>query len=623
MTEFSVKDHRREAELFFRRSLVAGVLVILALAAVVLRLVQLQIDRHEHFTTLSQDNSVKLEPLPPTRGRIFDASGVLLAENVPAFALELIPEKVGNVAETIERLKAVLPITEEDVRRFTRLRRQSRPFESIPLRVNLNEEEVARFAVVGHRFPGADIRASFLRRYPLGGDTAHVVGYVGRINEAELKEISPSQYRGTNLIGKTGVEKAYEVELHGRVGVQEVEVNARGRVLRVLESRPPTSGYDLHLYFDVGLQQEAEEALGDFNGAVVAIEPSTGGILALASRPGFDPNPFVEGIGSEAYQRLRDSKDRPLFNRAIKGQYPPGSTVKPFIALAGLETSAIGYTESRYCPGRYQLPGQSHVYRDWRKGGHGSVDMNRAIIESCDVYFYDLARNLGIDRLSKSLRGFGFGQKTGADIYGELGGVLPSPEWKRSARRQEWYAGETLITGIGQGAFLATPLQLAAATAALANRGRYLEPRVVRSLELPGGSEPPRTPTVGARQIPITKSRHWEDVIRSMTQVVESGRGTAHRIRTAAYQIAGKTGTAQVFSVGQNESYNEKRIAKELRDHALFVAFAPAEDPKIAVAVLVENGGHGGSAAAPIARRVMDRYLLGRQLIAAGHWGAR
>lgn len=619
MTEFSLKDRRQEVGLFFRRSLVAGLFVVLALAMLVLRLVQLQVVHHDHFTTLSQDNSVKLEPLPPTRGRIFDASGVLLAENVPAFALELIPEKTGSLPDTIERLRGVLPISDEDVRRFTRLRRQSRPFESIPLKLNLNEEEVARFAVVGHRFPGADIRASFLRRYPLGEDTAHVVGYVGRINEAELKEISPSEYRGTNFIGKTGVEKAYEEQLHGRVGVQEVEVNARGRVLRVLESRSPRSGYDLHLYLDVGLQQEAEAALGELNGAVVAIEPASGGILALASRPSFDPNPFVEGIGPEAYKRLRDSKDRPLFNRAIKGQYPPGSTVKPFIALAGLETGVIGYTEARFCPGRYQLPGQSHVFRDWRKGGHGSVDMNRAIVESCDVYFYDLARNLGIDRLSRSLRAFGFGQKTGADIYGELRGVLPSPEWKRSARGKEWYPGETLITGIGQGAFLATPLQLAAATASLANRGRYQEPRLVRTLEFPGSAELPKPPPPGVRQIPVKKARHWEDVVRSMTQVVESARGTAHRIRTAAYHIAGKTGTAQVFSVGQNESYDEKRIAKELRDHALFIAFAPVEDPKIAVAVLVEHGGHGGSAAAPVARRVMDRYLTGRQLIAAGH----
>ncbi len=618
MAEFTVKDHRQEEDLFLRRGLIAGVLVIVALVAVVLRLVQLQLVRHDHFTTLSQDNAVKLEPIPPTRGRIFDVNGVLLAENIPAFSLELIPEKVGDVAGTIERLKGVLPITEDDVRRFKRLRKQSRPFDTVPLRVNLTEEEVARFAVVGHFFPGADIRASFMRRYPLGQDTAHVVGYVGRINEAELKEISSSEYRGTNFIGKTGVEKSYEDLLHGRVGVQEVEVNARGRVLRVLESHPPTSGYDLHLYFDVGLQQEAIEALGEHKGAVVAIEPSSGGILALASRPSFDPNPFVEGIGSEAYQQLRNSKDKPLFNRAIRGQYPPGSTIKPFIALAGLETGSIGYTTTRYCPGHYQLPGQSHRFRDWRKGGHGSVDMNRAIIESCDVYFYDLARNLGIDQLAKSLSGFGFGRKTGADIYGELGGVLPSREWKRASRGQDWFPGETLIVGIGQGTFLVTPLQLAAATAALANRGRYLQPRVVKSMEVPGSNEPPKPPPAEVTQIPVTKSKNWEDVIRSMTSVIESERGTAHRIRSPSYRIAGKTGTAQVFSVGQNESYNEKRIATHLQDHALFIAFAPAEDPKIAVAVLVENGGHGGSVAAPIARRVMDRYLQGRQLVAAG-----
>ena len=619
MAQFTLKDHLRESQLFIGRSVAAGLFVALALAAVVLRLMQLQVVRHEHFTTLSQDNSVKLEPLPPIRGLVYDINGVLLAENYPAFALEIIPEKIDDISATIARLKEVLPITDNDLRRFERLRRQSRPFDGVPIRVNLTEEEVARFSVTGHLFPGVDVRATLLRRYPLGEDTAHVLGYVGRINESELKQISPSEYRGTNFIGKNGVEKSYEDLLHGRVGVQQVEVNARGRVLRVLESQAPSPGYDLHLFLDVGLQREAADALGEFNGAVVAIEPSTGGILALVSRPGFDPNLFVEGISPADYGELRDSLDKPLFNRALRGQYPPGSTIKPFVALAGLETGVIGYTETKYCPGHYQLLGQSHKYRDWRKWGHGLVDMDKAITESCDVYFYDLSHSLGIDQLGAFLGRFAFGRKTGSDLYGELGGVLPSRDWKRSARGKPWFPGETLITGIGQGVFLTTPLQLAAAVAALANKGRYIQPRVVRSMEVPTAPEAPIPTQRQVQEIPIANPRHWDDVVRSMVHVVESERGTARRIRSPAYRIAGKTGTAQVFSVGQNEEYDERKIDKRKRDHALFIAFAPVEDPKIAIAVVVENGGHGGSAAAPIARRVMDRYLLGQTFVDAGH----
>lgn len=619
MAEFTLKDHQRESQLFLGRSIAAGIFVILALSAVVLRLFQLQVVRHEHFTTLSQDNSVKLEPLPPTRGLVYDANGVLLAENYPAFALEIVPEKVQDIPATIERLKRVLSVSEDDLRRFQRLRRQSRAFDGVPIRVNLTEDEVARFSVVGHLFPGVDVRATLLRRYPLGEETAHVLGYVGRINETELKQISPSEYRGTNFIGKIGVEKSYEDFLHGHVGVQQVEVNARGRVLRVLENQAPSPGYDLHLFLDVALQREAADALGEFNGAVVAIEPGTGGILALVSRPSFDPNLFVEGISPSDYEGLRDSLDKPLFNRALRGQYPPGSTIKPFVALAGLETGAIGYTETKYCPGHYQLPGQSHKYRDWRKWGHGLVDMDKAITESCDVYFYDLAHSLGIDQMGRFLGRFDFGRKTGADLYGELGGVLPSRDWKRDVRGRPWFPGETLITGIGQGAFLVTPLQLAAAVAALANKGRYFQPRVVRTMEAPAAQEAPIPTQPQAQEIPVANKRHWDDVVRSMVHVVESERGTARRIKSPSYTIAGKTGTAQVFSVGQNEEYDERKIDKRKRDHALFIAFAPVEEPKIAVAVVVENGGHGGSAAAPIARRVMDRYLMGQTFVDAGH----
>jgi penicillin-binding protein 2 len=395
------------------------------------------------------------------------------------------------------------------------------------------------------------------------------------------------------------------------VGLQQVEVNAMGRVLRVLESRAPQPGSELHLFLDVRLQEEAMAALGEYRGAVVAIDPGTGGILALVSNPSFDPNLFVEGISPSDYRALRDSPDKPLFNRALRGQYPPGSTVKPFMGLAGLETGAISYTETKYCPGFYRLPGHKHKYRDWRKWGHGVADMDLAITQSCDVYFYDLAHTLGIDRLHAFLSRFSFGQKTGADLAGELGGLLPSREWKRRARNQPWYPGETLIVGIGQGSFLATPLQLATATSILAARGHAIRPRVVRSRTGvdPNGGVTDLSPEVS--QLPIANARNWSNVIESMLHVGAGQRGTARRIRTADYRIAGKTGTAQVFTVKQNEEYDEDKVSERMRDHALFVAFAPVEAPRIAVAVLVENGGHGGSVAAPIARRVMDAYLIG------------
>lgn len=608
MVESTFKDHLGESRLFARRALAAAILVVLALLALVLRLVHLQIASHEHFSTLSQDNRVRIEPLPPTRGLIYDASGVLLAENHPSFSLEITPEKVDDLEATIEELARLIEITEKDRERFERLRRQRRRFEGVPLRGNLNQEEVARIAVNSHRFPGVRIHAQLLREYPLGEHTAHVLGYVGRINEAELRRIDASDYAGTNYIGKNGVEKEYEEVLHGHVGHQQVEVHASGRVQRVLQSTPPEPGRDLRLFLDIALQQEAAAALGDNRGAVVAIDPRNGGVLAMASTPSFDPNLFVEGIGVAEYAALRDSIDVPLFNRALRGQYPPGSTIKPFVGLGGLELGVVGFLDTKYCPGFYQLPGHSHKYRDWRRWGHGTVDLRKAIVQSCDVYFYDLAHDMGIDRLHDFLAGFGFGERTGIDVSGELGGLLPSREWKRRARNQPWFPGETLIVGIGQGSFLSTPVQLAAATAALAARGRFIRPRVVRAVQVPGAAEVAEIPAE-VRELGFS-ARNLDDVIDSMVEVVEGERGTARRIRSDVYRIAGKTGTAQVFTVGQKERYREEEVAERLRDHALFIAFAPAEDPRIAVAVIVENGGHGGSVAAPIAKRVMDAYLL-------------
>ncbi|MFZ1536281.1 MAG: penicillin-binding protein 2 [Chromatiaceae bacterium] len=599
-----------ERRLFVGRAWVAAILATLLLSLVVARVAHLQIELHQHFSTLSQDNRVRLEPLPPVRGLIYDTKGVLLAANVPSFTLTVTPDKVKDMAGLLEELSKLIRLDEADIRRFDRLRRQGSPYLAVPLRLHLTEEEIARVSLDGYRFPAVDIRTDLLRTYPLGVDTAHVLGYVARIDEEEVKRIDPANYRGTDFIGKNGLEKSYEEVLHGRVGYRQVEVNAKGRVLRTLESQPPVPGKDLRLHLDISLQRNAAAALAGRRGAVVAIDPRTGGVLALVSKPSFDPNPFVEGISAKEYAALRDDIDVPLFDRALRGQYPPGSTIKPFIALGGLETGVITTGKAKHCGGAYQLPNQSHLYRDWRKGGHGSVDMRRAIVESCDVYFYGLAHDLGIDRLDDFLTKFHFGRKTGVDLAGELGGLLPSKEWKRRVRHQSWYPGETLIVGIGQGSFLATPLQLAAATAAIADGGSYLEPRVAKALDAGQGQlEPIHAPR---RDLGLDPA-HVEAIVQAMTQVVESPRGTARRIKSPAYRIAGKTGTAQVFSVGQKETYKEKQVAARKRDHALFVAFAPVEDPRIAVAVLVENGGHGGSVAAPIARAVMDSYLLGRE----------
>ena len=606
-----IKDHIREEQAFLNRAIIAGLLVVLGMLLLGVRMIQLQVFEHEHYTTLSQDNRVKLVPLPPTRGLIYDRNGILLALNRPAYSLELTPEKIRDTDATLKRLARHIRISEDDLERFQRLKRHKRRFDSIPVRFNLTQEEAARFAVVGHLFPGVAIKAQLLRRYPYGMATSHVLGYVGRISQKDLASIEQSNYAGTSHIGKTGLEKSYETTLHGEVGIQQVEVNSVGRIVRVLEETPPTPGQDLHLHLDIHLQQIALDALGDHNGAVVAIDPTNGAVLALASKPGYDPNLFVEGISNKAYKALRSDHNQPLYDRALRGQYPPGSTIKPFIGLAGLETGTIHYDTSIYCPGYYQLPGHEHKYRDWKKTGHGPMDLDAAITQSCDVYYYTLAHKMGIDAMSGFLSHFGFGRRTGIDLNGESRGILPSREWKRRTKHQPWYPGETVIAGIGQGYFLTTPLQLATATAALANGGHLLKPHVVDYLET--RPQHTRAPVPAAEAlIPIHSQANWDDVHSAMLHVVQGLRGTARRIRTDHYLIAGKTGTAQVFSVGQEDEYEAEKVSKKNRDHALFIAYAPADDPQIAIAVVVENGGHGGSAAAPVARKVMDAYLLPR-----------
>lgn len=607
----TIKDVARESQLFRARTLVAAGGVAVLSLVLLLRLAHLQVMEYEHFATLSEDNRVKVVPVPPTRGLIFDRNGVVLAENVAAFSLELVPEAVDDLEATLDELSKIVEITDADRRRFERLLHSSRRFERVPVRLRMTEEEVARFSVNRHRFPGIDVEARLGRHYPLGALTAHVVGYVGRINEQELKRLNVAEYRGTTHVGKTGVEQAYEESLHGRVGYQHVEINAQGRVLRVLERRDPVPGDNLMLNLDVGLQQKAVEALGEERGSVVAIDPLTGGVLAMVSLPDFDPNAFVDGIDARSYRELLRSQGRPLFNRAVNGQYPPGSTLKPFFGLAALELGLDKARQKVWCPGWFQLPGKEHRYRDWKRGGHGHVSLDEAIVQSCDVYFYELALDMGIDRMHRFMKRFGFGEDTGIDLRGESSGLNPSRDWKRASKQQPWYPGETLITGIGQGFSLATPLQLAHATATLAMRGLKLSPRVVmhRERRAPASSHTEENDAPAVHVAPRNPA-NWQKVVDALEAVVHGERGTARRISVgASYRMAGKTGTAQVFSIGQEEKYDEESIAKALRDHALFIAFAPVERPRIAVSVLVENGGSGSRTAAPVARTVMDYFM--------------
>ncbi|NNJ91440.1 MAG: penicillin-binding protein 2 [Gammaproteobacteria bacterium] len=610
MLKTQIKDYLRESQLFLNRAVLSGLIVTICLGALVLQLMKLQIEGHEHYKTLSQDNRVKLVPLPPVRGLIYDRNGVIVAQNLPTYSLEVTPEQVKDMQQTLDELSTLIEINEDELKRFNRLIKQRRRFESIPLKISLTQEEVAKIAVQRHRFPGIDIEAKLLRHYPLASEMAHVLGYVGRINQKELEIIDNSNYAGTSHIGKNGVEKFYEDTLHGKVGMQQVEVNALGRAIRVLEKQQPASGANLVLHIDTELQRIAMQAFGEENGSAVAIDPNTGGVLAMVSKPGYDPNLFVSGISSKDYQALQASEHKPLFNRSLRGQYPPGSTIKPFIALAGLETNTIVPQGRKFCPGYYRLPNHTHRYRDWKKTGHGWMDMDASITQSCDVYFYELGHEMGVNKMHDYLVNFGFGNKTGIDLGGELSGVLPSQEWKKRRYNKPWYPGETLIMAIGQGYYLTTPLQLAAATASFANGGTYHAPRVVDRIENSTSGDLIENIGTVEQNIDIKQLQNWDDIEVAMTNVVEHIRGTAKRIRSDEYRIAGKTGTAQVFTVKQDEEYDETKISKKNRDHALFVAYAPIEDPQIAVAIIVENGGHGGSAAAPIAKKIMDAWLL-------------
>lgn len=607
----TLRDTVQEKRLFQRRAFVAIIAVVAITLGLLARFYYLQVIAHETYTTLSDRNRVQVQPVAPTRGLIYDRNGVLLAENRPVFSLTILPERVDDMDALLEDIQSIVEVKEADIENFRRrLKERRRPFEAVALRYHLTEDEMARLAVNRHRLPGVETDARLVRYYPYGKLTSHVLGYVGRINREDMQRLDSVRYAGTHYTGKTGVERVYEDELHGDVGYQNVETNARGRVMRVLEREDPQPGRDLTLNLDIRLQQIAQEAMGDRRGAVVAINPDTGGILAQVSTPGFDTNRFVTGIDHESYAALRDSIDSPLFNRATRGQYPPGSTVKPFLALAGLDSDTVTRSKVVYDPGYYKLPNSSQVFRNWKREGHGDTTLADAIKLSSDTYFYEMAYDMGATLMADYFRRFGFGSVTSLDVRDERGGILPTPEWKRRVHDESWYPGDSVNMGIGQGYFLSTPMQLAAATSTLASRGERLAPRHLRRVndELPGHH---LLPDVVRPPVELERESDWEYVIEAMEDVVHDSKGTARRISQGLnYRVAGKTGTSQVFSLDGGE-YDEEELQERMRDHGLFIAFAPADDPEIAVSVLVENGGSGSASAAPVARQVMDAWING------------
>ena len=625
VTTVLFRDQRKEDRLFVSRLVIAALLVLLFTGVLVWRLFHLQIAHHQVFAELSHGNRLRIEPVAPTRGLIFDRNGQLLAENLPAWELVAVPEEVADLEASLEALEALEFLDPAERENLMELVRSHRGFEQVVL-ANLTESQAARFSVRRHRFRGIELREGLVRNYPFGELTGHSIGYVASVSASDLERIDRSNYAATALIGRTGVERSYQDILHGTAGYHQQVVNAQGRVLAEpvagaasgsslggLEARWPVPGNNLVLGLDIRLQYVAHHALDGMRGAVAAIELATGDVLALVSKPAFDPNRFASGLSSSGYRRLESDPDKPLFNRALAGRYPPGSTIKPFLGLAALHLQVLDPDDPVFCRGHFVLPGQTHRYRDWKREGHGLMDLHQAIVESCDVYFYRLAVNLGIDPLESFLRVFGFGAQTGIDIGGENSGVVPSREWKRRqfSRREDqvWFPGETVIAGIGQGYTAATPLQLAHATAALASGERY-QPRMVTAVQTAASGQVHEIDPVRRSTLPEIDPQHWQQVREAMIGVTEGPRGTARDAMTGvAYGVAGKTGTAQVISLAQDEEYDEEALDERLRDHGLFIAYAPAETPRIAVAVVVENGGSGSGLAAAAARKVMDVYL--------------
>jgi penicillin-binding protein 2 len=616
-----LKNPERELYYFRRRLTIAAGLILLVFGGLLGRFVYLQVIQHRHYQTLAESNRIAIVPIVPNRGVITDRNGVVLAQSYSAYTLEVTPSRVRNLDETIDGLAGLVDIQPRDRKRFKRLLEESKNLESVPLRNRLSDEEVARFAVNRYRFPGVEIKARLFRQYPFGEMASHVIGYIGRINDRDVDRIEEwretANYKGSDYIGKSGLELSYERELHGTTGVEEVEVDAAGRAVRTLSRTQPTSGNNLKLSLDIRLQQAAETAFGAHRGAMVALDPSTGEVLALVSKPGFDPNLFVDGIDPASWDALNDSPDKPLLNRPLRGAYPPGSTIKPFLALSALTSGKRTATQVIFDPGYYQLPGSTHRFRDDKPEGHGYVDITKSIIVSCDTYYYMLAGETDIDVTHDFLAQFGFGSKTGVDIEGELPGVLPSREWKRERfsgknyreEQRKWYLGDSISAGIGQGYNAFTPMQQAEAIATIANDGVGIQPHLVKTVE--------DIETGAVRELPSRVSHILavkpEDLALIKNALVGVAReGTSARAFVGAqYVSAGKTGTAQLFSL-KGEKYQPGHLDERLRDHAWYLAYAPADHPRIALAVLVENGGFGAQAAAPIARAVFDYYLLGR-----------
>lgn len=609
-----IKNHQQEIQLITHRSLLALFFIVLFIILLVVRLSYLQLYKHDVYTTLSTNNWLDLVPIEPTRGLVYDRNGVLLAENIPIFSLDLIPNEIPNLSATVKALGKLVELSENDLNQFQKQLKQHRRFEGIPLKLRLNEQEVARFTENQHRFPGVQIKARLLRHYPFSESFSHVLGYVGRINAQELTEIDQVNYSASQYIGKLGIEKYYEEELHGKVGYQQVENDASGKSIRILKDIKGIPGKNIHLTLDSNVQLIAEKAMENYRGAVVVIQPATGQVLALVSKPGYDPNVFVQGISQKDYQSLQQSPNKPLYNRALRGLYPLASTIKPYMALQGLDSQVVSPDFTVFDPGWWELPNNGHVFHDWQHHGHGTVNLFKAIVGSCDTYFYELASKLGINRMANILTQFGFGELTGIDLDDEVPGVVASPEWKRKVKGMHWYLGDTIISGIGQGYMQATPLQLAYAVATLANRGQRFMPYLLLHEQLPGSAIVPQAPTP-LDPVKLQDPNTWEYVIHAMQAVVDTPQGTAYRFgHDRTYTIAAKTGTAQVVAKrgDPDETDKQESLPERFRDHHLFIAFAPADNPQIALAIITENSNRS----IETARAIFD-YYLGRNNNAA------
>lgn len=604
---FALKDDRSEKEIFAHRAVLASLFVLSLMLVLAGRMFFLQVTEHDVYATKSDNNRVQLKSVAPIRGLIFDRNGVLLAENLPSHSLTVVIERVENIDETLALIDTLVGLSAEEKSKFLkRVNQWRRPYEAIPIKFKLSEIAIAKLMVNNPFLIGVQVEAELIRHYPQGADFAHVLGYVGQINEREKKRLDPSRYKATRRIGKIGVERYYEDLLHGEPGYQKVETNAQGRVLKVLERQSPVPGRNLMLNIDSVLQKKAYDAFKGRRGSLVAIDPKTGGILAMVSSPSFDPNLFVNGISHNKYNSLRDSLDKPLFDRATRGQYPPGSTMKPFIGLGFLESGVTNWAETIEDPGWYMLENDERVYRDWKRKGHGdSIGLRHAIIQSCDTYFYEMSFRTGIDYLNPFLSKFGFGQNTSLDVGNALPALLPTREWKKANRGRSWYAGDTLNLALGQGYMLATPLQLATAMSVFAAKGKWNRSKLVQYID-----GEPLLEENKPEDVIIKNPDDWDRMGRAMEGVIKHYMGTAKGLaRNLNYRLAAKTGTAQVVGIKQNEEYDSEALKERQRDHALFVSFAPVDDPKIAVAVVVENGESAGSTAGPIAKQVIDRFL--------------